>query len=126
MVYRRGRRAVVYRQGRRGVVYRRGRRGVVYRRGRRGVVYRQGRRGVVYRRGRRGVVYRQGRRGVVYRLAISFSWLQDNDIGDNHTKQQVVSLGLQPVHIREALRRHNTATGPLIPCAVSVVTSSHA
>ncbi|KAL5457632.1 hypothetical protein EMCRGX_G034913 [Ephydatia muelleri] len=42
---------------------------------------------------------------------------EDNDIGDNHTKQQVVSLGLQPVHIREALRRHNTATGPLIPCA---------
>lgn len=40
----------------------------------------------------------------------------DSSIEDDpHTKQAM--SGLQPVHIREALRRHNMAIGPLVPFA---------
>ena len=55
-----------------------------------------------------------------------FSTLLQGDedaIGDSLTKQdkQVVCVGLQPVHIREAFRRQNMTIGPLVPFAVSVV-----
>ena len=32
--------------------------------------------------------------------------------------------GIQPVHIREALRRYNTRLGPLVPLSVSAVTKA--